>query len=154
MRKTKRSCVLRGDWEEGAGNETTVRSCRAHGLARSHAEEKARWKRVGTPSLRELHRKSDNAIYGVAWSHKSCYVLCGVAKSSINQTRDLLAGNVRRFREKTGWTQEQAADAVGIAPRHYQKIEAGDVNVTVATLVRLANAFQVTVKDLFAEPGA
>ena len=75
-------------------------------------------------------------------------------KSSINQTRGLLARNVRRFRERSGWTQEQAADAVGIAPRHYQKIEAGDVNVTVATLVRLANAFRITVKDLFVERGA
>jgi transcriptional regulator with XRE-family HTH domain len=77
-----------------------------------------------------------------------------VPKSSITQTWLLLARNVRRLREKTGWTQEQAADAVGIAPRHYQKIEAGDVNVTVATLVRLANAFRVTVKDLFVERGA
>jgi len=77
-----------------------------------------------------------------------------VLKSSINQTRGLLARNVRRFREQSGWTQEQAADAVGIAPRHYQKIEAGDVNVTVATLVRLGNAFRVTVKDLFVERGA
>lgn len=74
-------------------------------------------------------------------------------KSSFNQIRILLAGNVRRLREKSGWTQEQSADAVGIAPRHYQKIEAGDVNVTVATLVRLANAFRVTVNDLFAEHG-
>lgn len=77
-----------------------------------------------------------------------------MAKSSIHQIRELLAGNVRRLREKMDWTQEQAADAVGIAPRHYQKIEAGDVNATVTTLVRLANAFRVSVKDLFGERSA
>jgi transcriptional regulator with XRE-family HTH domain len=87
----------------------------------------------------------------VVFNHKSCYDLYGVSKSSINQTQDLLAGNVRRFREKAGWTQEQAADAMEIATRHYQKIEAGDVNVTVATLVRVAKAFGVDVESLFEE---
>jgi len=77
-----------------------------------------------------------------------------VSKPSVNQTQSLLAGTVRRLREKSGWTQEQAADAIGIAPRHYQKIEAGDVNVTVATLVSVAKAFGVTVKALFDEDGA
>ena len=72
-----------------------------------------------------------------------------VPKPSLNQTQNLLAGNVRRLREKLHWTQEQAADAIGIVPRHYQKIEAGDVNVTVATLVRVAKAFRVPVKSLF-----
>ncbi len=56
---------------------------------------------------------------------------------------------MRRLRKKVGWTQEQAAEAIGIAPRHYQKIEAGDVNATVATLVNVAKAFGVTIKDLF-----
>lgn len=72
-------------------------------------------------------------------------------KNSANQTQSLLAGNVRRLRENAGWTQEQAADAMEIATRHYQKIEAGDVNVTVATLVRVAKAFGVDVKSLFEE---
>ena len=82
---------------------------------------------------------------------KFCYDFYGVPKTSLNQTQSLLAGNVRRLREKAGWTQETAADAIGIAPRHYQKIEAGDVNVTVATLVSVGKAFGVTVKELFEE---
>jgi len=90
----------------------------------------------------------------VVSGQKSCYDFYGVPKPSVNQTQSLLAGNVRRLREKSGWTQEQAADAIGIAPRHYQKIEAGDVNVTVATLVSVAKAFGVTVKALFDEEGA
>lgn len=78
-----------------------------------------------------------------------CYDFYGVPKPTINQTQDLLAGNVRRLREKKGWTQEEAADAMEIATRHYQKIEAGDVNVTVATLVRVAKAFGIDIKSLF-----
>ena len=76
------------------------------------------------------------------------YVFCGVPKRSI-RIQNVLARNVRLLREQAGWTQEQAADAAGIAPRHYQKIEAGDVNLTIVTLSRLAGAFNVDVKQLF-----
>lgn len=70
-------------------------------------------------------------------------------KSSQSEVQSLLAGNVRRLRGNLKWTQEQAAEACGIAVRHFQKIEAGDVNMTVATLVRVAKAFRVSVKALF-----
>ncbi len=82
-----------------------------------------------------------------------CYESQRVSKTSANQTRSVLAGNVRRLRQKAGWTQEQAAEAIGIATRHYQKVEAGDVNVTLATLAKVAKAFGVTVKALFDEQG-
>lgn len=77
--------------------------------------------------------------------------ICGVLKSSQSEAQSLLAGNVRRLRGNLKWTQEQAAEASGIAVRHFQKIEAGDVNVTVGTLVRVAKAFRVPVKALFDE---
>ena len=70
-------------------------------------------------------------------------------KSSQSEAQSLLAGNVRRLRENLKWTQEQAAEASEVAVRHFQKIEAGDVNVTVATLVRVAKAFRVSIKALF-----
>jgi transcriptional regulator with XRE-family HTH domain len=80
-----------------------------------------------------------------------CYEPFGVSKSSQSEAQNLLAGNVRRLRGNLKWTQEQAAEASGIAVRHFQKIEAGNVNVTVGTLVRVAKAFRVPVKALFDE---
>ena len=80
-----------------------------------------------------------------------CYHLFAVPKSSESEAQSLLAGNVRRLRDNLNWTQEQAAEASGIAVRHFQKIEAGNVNVTVGTLVRVAKAFRVPVKALFDE---
>lgn len=91
------------------------------------------------------------ASCGVVRFRASCYAIYGVSKPLQSSAQSLLAGNVRRLREKMEWTQEQAADAIGIASRHFQKIEAGDVNVTVATLVRVAKAFKVPVKALFEE---
>ena len=56
---------------------------------------------------------------------------------------------VRRRRIELGLTQEEAAHAVHIATRHYQKLEAGELNITLRTLVRVADAFGTDVKDLF-----
>ena len=57
---------------------------------------------------------------------------------------------LRRERTRRKWTQENAAEHAHMNPRHYQKLEEGTVNVTVRTLVRLANAFGLDVRDLFA----
>lgn len=47
-------------------------------------------------------------------------------------------------------TQEDAAAAAGITWRHLQRIEGGDSNVTLLTLVRIAKAYSVSLADLFA----
>ncbi len=54
-----------------------------------------------------------------------------------------VGANLHRFREKQGLTQEHLAHAAGLATRHLQKIEAGQVNVTLRTLGRLGSALNV-----------
>lgn len=63
--------------------------------------------------------------------------------------RARLARAARRLRSARSWTQEQAAEAARLNPRHYQKVEEGTVNVTVNTLERLCAAFGVDVGELF-----
>jgi transcriptional regulator with XRE-family HTH domain len=46
-------------------------------------------------------------------------------------------------------TQEDVAFAMDIAVRHYQKLEAGTLNVTLRTLVKASNALQLELRDLF-----
>ncbi|MCP3105483.1 helix-turn-helix transcriptional regulator [Myxococcus sp. K15C18031901] len=48
-----------------------------------------------------------------------------------------------------GFTQEQAAEAIGVHPKHIIKMEQGAANVTVATLVAVSVAFKVPLRDLF-----
>ena len=59
-----------------------------------------------------------------------------------------LAANVRRLRVERGWTQEHAAEVCNMAARLLQRVEAGDGNVTFATLARLAVGFGVDAADL------
>jgi transcriptional regulator with XRE-family HTH domain len=47
-----------------------------------------------------------------------------------------------------GLTQEEAAHRIRMATRHYQKLESAQLNVTLRTLVRVADAFQLEVKEL------
>jgi transcriptional regulator with XRE-family HTH domain len=63
--------------------------------------------------------------------------------------RSRLAGSTRRLRAAQGWTQEEAAEKAKLNPRHYQKIERGEVNVTLGTIAQLCRAFGVDVPDLF-----
>lgn len=60
-----------------------------------------------------------------------------------------LADRLRACRTAAGLTQEEAAAKAGMVARHLQKVEAGEVNVTVQTLFKLAQAYGVKVSDLF-----
>ena len=62
--------------------------------------------------------------------------------------RRRLALAVRRERAKRGWTQEATSERAGLNPRHLQKLEAGELNVTIETLGRLCEAFEIDLTDL------
>jgi transcriptional regulator with XRE-family HTH domain len=59
--------------------------------------------------------------------------------------------NLKKSRWLAGLTQEQVE---GITLRHYQELERGRRNPTLATLFGLAIQFGVTVADLVSVPGA
>lgn len=50
---------------------------------------------------------------------------------------------VRTLRKARELSQEALAERAGIGTRHLQKIEAGDSNLTILTLSKLANALTV-----------
>ena len=56
--------------------------------------------------------------------------------------------NVRRQRQKRGLTQEKLAEKVELNPRTVQKIEAGDVNILLTTVLRIQRALGCSWDDL------
>lgn len=60
-----------------------------------------------------------------------------------------IARRIRCLRVNGSLTQESLAQRAGLASRHLQKIEAGEVNVTLDSLVKLANALEVDLSELF-----
>jgi transcriptional regulator with XRE-family HTH domain len=72
-----------------------------------------------------------------------------VALTHFDKTKKRLAEAVRRRRLELTLTQEAAAASVKMAPRHYQKLEAGQLNVTLRTLTTLVTVLDLDVLEVF-----
>jgi len=67
-----------------------------------------------------------------------------------HRLRRRIATNVRRLRSEQKLSAIAAAESVGLHWRSWQKVEAGDSNITLATLVRVAEALDVDPRELLA----
>ncbi len=63
-----------------------------------------------------------------------------------------LADNLRQLREARGLTQARAAALAEVPRPTWATLEAGGSNPTLAVLVRVASALQVTIEELIAPP--
>ncbi len=68
---------------------------------------------------------------------------------SFQSAQRLLGKQIRALRQNRGWTLENAAAEMQLDLKHLQKIEAGQLNVTLVTLVRIADGLQVPLSELF-----
>ena len=69
------------------------------------------------------------------------------------QRNDILAdlgARVRHHRREHGWSQEQFAELAGVHRTYIGAIERGQQNVTVVTLVAIADALSVDPGELIA----
>jgi transcriptional regulator with XRE-family HTH domain len=63
-----------------------------------------------------------------------------------------IARTVRRLRAERGWTLDQLAARSGISRRLVIQIEQAQANPSVRTLLRLADAFELTLSELLPAP--
>jgi transcriptional regulator with XRE-family HTH domain len=66
--------------------------------------------------------------------------------------RRQLAASVRRIRQEKKLTLEDVAHRAQMHWRHWQKVEAGEVNATLRTLARLSTALGVEPANLLEGP--
>ena len=55
------------------------------------------------------------------------------------------------IRKARGWTLAEAAKQAGLRYQHIQQIETGLLNVTLITLIRLAEGLEVPVSAFFVD---
>lgn len=67
-----------------------------------------------------------------------------------SSVRRRIAVRIRLLRACRGLSQEGLALKSGLSTRHLQKLEAGQVNVTIETLSKLSKALEVDISQLFA----
>ena len=63
--------------------------------------------------------------------------------------RELLSQNIKRFRQKKGWSQAKLAEKMDISTNYLSNIERKIGWVSPFSLVKLANALEIEVFELF-----
>jgi len=91
---------------------------------------------VARPSSPHAHGRSE------IWSRAAL-------EKAIVRERSRFGRRVRAVRNRQGLTQEQAAEQIGIHPKHLARIEGGTVNPTLSTLIAMALAYRVKLATLF-----
>ena len=88
-----------------------------------------------------------DAIYGVV--HSASIASHKVMRQLRSRLLRSVGGSIRHLRHERGLTQEDLAGRAGLAVRHLQKIEAGEVNMTLYTVARLASVLDVAPAAFF-----
>lgn len=79
---------------------------------------------------------------------KAYYILGGFLMLNDYDLR-LLGTQVKKFREKKGFSIEKLAEEIDVSTSHIKNIESANSNVSLKVIYRLANALGVTLNDLF-----
>lgn len=67
----------------------------------------------------------------------------------MSKKRTTIAKNIRKYREREGFSQDKLAKKTGLSFHTIVKIEAGDTeNPTINTIKKIANAFRVSLDKL------
>ena len=66
-----------------------------------------------------------------------------------DNTRKILANNIRYFRLKRNWSQEDFADELGTTPTYISNLENAKRNMRVDYIGHIADTLGVPVEDLF-----
>jgi transcriptional regulator with XRE-family HTH domain len=66
-----------------------------------------------------------------------------------NKVAKKLAKRLRQLRESKGLSQEDFAFQSNLGRSYYWRLEQGQINVTLETLVRLSNALHIEIAALF-----
>jgi transcriptional regulator with XRE-family HTH domain len=66
----------------------------------------------------------------------------------IERTSENLAANIKRFRERGGFTQQELADLSGVPRPTIANLESGTANPTVSVLIRVGGSLGATLEEL------
>lgn len=61
----------------------------------------------------------------------------------------LVGVRIRNLRKERNWSQEELAHRANIYRSHLGEIERGETSVTVESVTKIANAFEMTLEDMF-----
>jgi len=69
------------------------------------------------------------------------------------QAQRKLGDAIRKRREALGFSQEKFADEVGMHRTYYGNVELGKNNITIKSLLKIAEGLKRKMSDLFTDAG-
>lgn len=75
-------------------------------------------------------------------------------RENFDVARRQLGANVRRWRTRRGWTQDQLAEEANISAKFVGEVERGEDNPSLETLWALICALRIDWRDLLDEESA
>jgi transcriptional regulator with XRE-family HTH domain len=67
----------------------------------------------------------------------------------MDELRQIIGVNVRALRKAQGWTQEQLGEQAEMSYKALGEIERGEVSPSLNSLLKIANALQIQISELF-----
>lgn len=55
---------------------------------------------------------------------------------------------IKELRNQKNITQQELSDLIGVKRQYVSQIELGDYNITIETLNKIANAFEISLSEL------
>lgn len=74
-------------------------------------------------------------------------------RENFDLVRRTLGANVRRWRTRRGWTQDQLAEQASISAKFVGEVERGEDNPSLETLWSLVSALKIEWRDLLDDSG-
>jgi len=62
-----------------------------------------------------------------------------------------VGGNLRKIRKEKGYSMESLANETEMEYRQLGRIERGEINTSIISLLRICNTLNIEIKDLFEE---
>lgn len=62
--------------------------------------------------------------------------------------KELMGRNIRQIRRQQGYTQEQLAEATCLSDVHLRRLERGECNPHISTIISIALCLHVSIDDL------
>ena len=63
--------------------------------------------------------------------------------------KNIVSENIKILRRRNNWSQEDLADICGLHRTYIGSVERGEKNVTIKTLIKISNAFNLPISLLF-----
>lgn len=74
-----------------------------------------------------------------------------MSQDNQNSNRKILAKNIIKLRTKRKLKREELSLLLGFDNSYISKLEKGKINITIDKLTKIADYFEISIKELFTE---